>query len=111
MTVSAPPPSYGPAGIERLRNAAMRLAAELDEAGLFQAAAHVSMGGDALKRSPPLELSVGQLESDDDLEFEFDEDGRVWMTRQGYCQIISGTEAACRAMRKFLGTVALKPDG
>ena len=109
--MSATPPSYGPAGIERLRNAAVRLAGELDDAGLFQAAAYVSMGADALKRSPRLEISIGQPGSENDLDFELDEHGRVWMTRPGDCQVISDMEAACRAMQEFLGKVAAKRDG
>jgi hypothetical protein len=104
------PPSYEPASIERLRNAAMRLAAELDEARLFQAAAHVSMGADAINRGPATELTAAQLRTDIELEFEFDEHGRVWMIREGDCHIIGRTEAVCLEMRKFLANVALGRD-
>jgi hypothetical protein len=108
--MTAAPPSYGPASIERLRNAAMRLAAELDEARLFQAAAHVSMGADAIDRGPAPELTAAQLRTDIELEFEFDEHGRVWMIREGDCHIIGRTEAVCLEMRKFLANVALGRD-
>jgi hypothetical protein len=104
------PLQYGPASVERLRNAAMRLAAELDEVRLFQAAAHVSMGADAISRSPTPELSAEQLRTDVELEFEFDEHGRVWMIREGDCHIIGRTEAVCLEMRKFLANVALGRD-
>ncbi|HEX8572873.1 MAG TPA: hypothetical protein VF759_08990 [Allosphingosinicella sp.] len=104
------PPSYEPASVERLRNAAMRLAAELDEVRLFQAAAHVSMGADAISRGPAPELSAEQLRTDVELEFEFDEHGRVWMIREGDCHIIGRTEAVCLEMRKFLANVALGRD-
>ncbi|HEX8483666.1 MAG TPA: hypothetical protein VF650_17335 [Allosphingosinicella sp.] len=108
--MTATPPSYGPASIERLRNAAMRLAAELDEARFFQAAAHVSMGADAINRGPAPELTAAQLRTDIELEFEFDEHGRVWMIREGDCHIIGRTEAVCLEMRKFLANLALGRD-
>jgi hypothetical protein len=108
--MTATPPSYGPASIERLRNAAMRLAAELDEARLFQAAAHVSLGADAINRGPAPEPTAAQLRTDIELEFEFDEHGRVWMIREGDCHIIGRTEAVCLEMRKFLANVALGRD-
>ena len=108
--MTATPPSYGRASIERLRNAAMRLAAELDEARLFQAAAHVSLGADAINRGPAPEPTAAQLRTDIELEFEFDEHGRVWMIREGDCHIIGRTEAVCLEMRKFLANVALGRD-
>jgi len=108
--MTAPPPSYEPASIERLRNAAMRLAAELDDARLLQAAAHVSMGADAINRGPAPQLTKAQLRTDIELEFEFDEHGRVWMIREGDCHIIGRTEAVCLEMRKFLANVALGRD-
>jgi hypothetical protein len=111
--VSATPPSYEPASIERLRNAAMRLAAELDEVRLFQAAAYVSMGVDAINRSPAPELTAAELRTDIELEFELDEHGRVWMIREGDCHVIGrqgDLEAVCVEMRKFLANVALGRD-
>ena len=75
--------------IDRLRNAAMRLAAELDEARLYRAAAYVSLAGDAIgepvgraaqagggARIPELPR-VGQVREDGrgevDLDFTLDE--------------------------------------
>jgi hypothetical protein len=108
--MSETPLQYGPASVERLRNAAMRLAAELDEVRLFQAAAHVSLGADAISRDPAPELSAERMRTDIELEFEFDEHGRVWMIREGDCHIIGRTEAVCLEMRKFLANVALGRD-
>lgn len=98
-------PLIYPLPVERLRNAANRLAAELDDARLFQAAAYASMAADAVLHNGGEALSDNDLRTDVDLEFEFDEHGRVWMIRDGDCHIIGRTNAVCAEMRRFLGVV------
>ena len=90
----------------RLSNAATRLAAELDEAKLYKAAAYASMAADAIAEGPAA-LSEAQRRTDVELEFEVDEHGRVWMMREGDCHIIGRTDAVCAEMRRFLATVVL----
>jgi hypothetical protein len=91
----------------RLSNAATRLAAELDEAKLYKAAAYASMAADAIAEGPAAGLSEAQLRTDVELEFEVDEHGRVWMMREGDCHIIGRTNAVCAEMRRFLATIVL----
>jgi hypothetical protein len=91
----------------RLRNAATRLAAELDEAKLYKAAAYASMAADAIAEGPAAALSEAQRRTDVELEFEVDEHGRVWMMRAGDCHIIGRTDAVSAEMLRFLATVVL----
>ena len=94
----------------RLSNAATRLAAELDEAKLYKAAAYASMAADAIAEGPAATLSEAQLRTDVELEFEVDEHGRVWMMREGDCHIIGRANAVCAEMRRFLATVVLRDN-
>lgn len=91
---------------ETLRESAMRLAAELDAAGLYRAAAHAGMAADATG-----DVAKGaedyDLRTDVELEFTADEHGRVWMIREGDCHIIGRTHAVCAEMRRFLTAVML----
>lgn len=98
-----------PLPTERLRNAALRLAAELDDAALYKAAAYASMVADAIADSRG-ETQVLDLRTDVDLDFELDEHGRVWMIREGDCHIIGRRDAVCAEMRRFLRTVVLGGD-
>jgi hypothetical protein len=98
-----------PLPTERLRNAALRLAAELDDAALYKAAAYASMVADAIADSRG-ETQVLDLRTDVDLDFELDEHGRVWMIREGDCHIIGRRDAVCAEMRRFLRTVVLGDD-
>ncbi len=83
----------------------MRLAAELDEARLYVAAAHASMAVDAIERSVGKVLYAKAMRTDVELDFELDEHGRVWMFREGDCRIIGRTSAVCAEMRRFLAKV------
>jgi streptogramin lyase len=101
-----------PARDERLREAAARLAGELDEAGLFAAAALAAMAGDAVVRDASSTSSAAPQDerssirpNDIELDFEVDEHGRVWMIREGDCHVIGRREAVCAEMRRFLGEV------
>jgi len=105
--VTDQPPLTYPLPTQHLRNAAVRLAAELDEASLYKAAAHASMAADAIGDSPAGPLSDAEMRTDVDLEFEVDEHGRVWMIREGDCHIIGRTNAVCAEMRRFLASVVL----
>ena len=96
-----PPPNYPLPVVERLRNAANRLAAELDDARLYQAAAYASMAADAIEYSGGKAVSEDDLRTDVDLDFELDEHGRVWMIRQGDCHIIGRADATALKMLSF----------
>jgi len=85
----------------------VRLAAELDEARLYQAAAYASMVADAIDQSRDGARSDVDMRTDVDLDFELDEHGRVWMIREGDCHIIGRTNAVCAEMRRFLSSVVL----
>jgi hypothetical protein len=102
--VSDPPLTY-PIPTERLRNAAMRLAAELDDAQLCGAAAYASMVVDAIDQSRG--EPEPDMRTDVDLDFELDEHGRVWMIREGDCHIIGRKNAVCAEMRRFLTSIIL----
>jgi hypothetical protein len=92
---------------ERLRAAAARLAAEMDEARLYRAAAYASMAADAAAAAPPAARLEAEMRTDVDLDFALDEHGRVWMIREGDCHIIGRRNAVCAEMRRFLATVVL----
>ena len=97
--VAGETPIY-PLPSEHLRNSALRLAAELDDAALYKAAAYASMVADAIADSRG-EMQVLDLRTDVDLDFELDEHGRVWMIREGDCHIIGRRDAVCAEMRRF----------
>jgi hypothetical protein len=94
-------PSYGLPTV-RLRNAAMRLAAELDEARLYPAAAWAAMVADAIEVDAGGATGHEATGLDLDLRFDLDEQGRVWMIREVDCRLIGGKGAVCAAMRSFL---------
>jgi hypothetical protein len=100
--VPADPPLIYPPPVEHLRNAAMRLAAELDEAREYQASAYVSMAADVM--GPPDEAAVNdnRPHSDVECEFELDEYDRVWMIRDGDCHIIGRKDYIRKEMWRFL---------
>jgi hypothetical protein len=100
----------GAGAAERLRGAAARLAAELDEAGLFRAAAYASMTADAAAEALPTAQREAEMGTDVELDFTLDEHGRVWMIREGDCHIIGRTNAVCAEMRRFLASVARGED-
>jgi hypothetical protein len=96
------PPLEYPPPVERLRNAALRLTAELDEARLYQAAAYVAMAVDAMSQRPEDAVNDNRPGSDMECEFELDEHGRVWMIRDGDCHIIGRREDIRKEMWRFL---------
>lgn len=88
----------------------MRLAAELDEAELYLAAAYASMAVDAINQSDGSASDNKDMRTDVELDFELDEHDRVWMIREGDCHIIGRKNSVCAEMRRFLRGVAL-PQG
>jgi hypothetical protein len=46
-----------------------------------------------------------------DLDFTLDEQGRVWMIREGDCYVLGPTDPVCGEMRRFLTSVAAGGDG
>jgi len=88
--------------VDRLRDAAARLTAELDEARLHQAAAYVAMAVDAMERAPELATNDNAPRSDVECDFELDEHGRVWIVLEGDCHMIGRKEAVRKSMWRFL---------
>lgn len=126
--MSAGRSTIDPQSVSRLRDAARRLAAALDRARLYKAAAYASMAADSIRagKSPPTEVEGGsripglprgrRVRNDDrgadvDLDFTLDEQGRAWMIREGDCYILGRAEAVCAEMRRFLADVAAGGDG
>lgn len=97
------PTSY-PLPAQHFLNAAMRLAAELDEAQLYRAAAYASMVADAIRRGAE-PAKEEDRHTDVGLDFELDEHDRVWMVREGDCYILGRSNPVCAQMRRFLATV------
>lgn len=110
QAVTAPPPPSYPQPTQHLRNAAARLAAELDDARLYRAAAYASMVIDAIDQSGGEPAPDGDMWTDVELDFELDEHGRVWMIREGECHIIGRSNTVGAKMRHFLTMVALRHD-
>ncbi|MFL6843642.1 MAG: hypothetical protein ACJ8ER_02035 [Allosphingosinicella sp.] len=88
--------------MEHLREIAMRLTPELDEARLYQAAAYVSMAVDAMAQSPAAAVNDNVPRNDVECDFELDEHGRVWIILEGDCHIIGRKEAVRKEMWRFL---------
>lgn len=80
----------------------MRLAAELDEARLHQAAAYVGMAVEAMERDPEPAVNDNRPRPDAECEFELDEHDRVWMIRDGDCHIIGRKAEIRKEMWRFL---------
>lgn len=91
---------------DSLRGAAMRLAAELDQARLYQAAAYASMVADAIDNSRGKEVDRNITRTDVESEFELDEHGRVWLIKDGDCFIIGRRLTIIIEMRRFLSNAA-----
>lgn len=101
---SEEPPAY-PLPAQHLRNAAARLAAELDDAKLYKAAAYASMVADAIDAGQTAAGHDDDMRTDVECDFELDEHDRVWMIREGDCYIIGRKNAVCVEMRRFLREV------
>jgi hypothetical protein len=103
--------------LERLRSSMMRLAAELDGARLYQAAAYISMAGDSIGQSVLRQAQDERPEAqretwaEVDLDFTLDEHGQAWMILEGDCHRLGGGDAVCAEMRRFLAGVASGGDG
>ncbi|HZG09551.1 MAG TPA: hypothetical protein VEZ70_11290 [Allosphingosinicella sp.] len=93
----------------RLRAAAVRLAAEMEAAGVVLGAAYARLAGDALEgRLPEGWGREAGVVDGDGVEFEADEHGRVWMIREGVCHAVGRVEAVCGEMRRFLNGIPPK---
>ena len=107
LVIDSLAPAAGPAaapGSERvsaLRDSAARLVADLDAAALYQAAAHASMALVAIIKAGDV-FNDNQPRTETDLEFELDEHGRVWMIKDGDCEIIGRIWETRCAMLNFL---------
>src|SRR5688572_8618128 len=99
------PSTIYPLPVEHLRNAAQRLAAELDDARLFQAAAYASMAADAIDQGPAPTPTSELLRTDVECEFEVDEHDRIWLIRRGDCLIIGKTSSVFPEMRRLISAV------
>lgn len=107
MSVEPPPVAVLPA--EQLREATMRLTAEFDLARMHQAAAYVSMAVVAMAKDPNGAADDRKYRSDVECEFEVDEHDRVWMYRDGDCQIIGRKNYIRTEMWRFLRAMLSKP--
>ena len=107
MSVKPPPVKVQP--VETLREAAERLTAELDLARLHQAAAYVSMAVVAMETFPKGRRGDRKYRSDVECEFELDEHDRVWMYRDGDCQIIGRKNYIRTEMWRFPRVMLSKP--
>jgi hypothetical protein len=107
LSVFNPPPIPVPS-VEALRAAAIRLTAELDQARLHQAAAHVSMAVSAMAEGPEPSVNDNVFRSDVECAFELDEHDRVWMVRDGDCHIIGRKDYIRTEMWRFLRTMLSK---
>jgi hypothetical protein len=107
VSVQNPPPIPVPP-VDELRAAAMRLTAELDQARLHQAAAHVSMAVHAMTGAPDPAVNDNVFRSDVECQFEVDEHERVWMYRDGDCSIIGRKDYIRTEMWRFLRTMLAK---
>jgi hypothetical protein len=107
VSVFNPPPIPVPP-LEELRATAIRLTAELDQAKLHRAAAHVSMAVQALAGAPDPAVNDNVHRSDVECEFELDEHDRVWMIRDGDCHIIGRKDYVKTEMWRFLRTMLAK---
>ncbi|HEX8511714.1 MAG TPA: hypothetical protein VF688_01265 [Allosphingosinicella sp.] len=107
MSVFNPPPIPVPP-LDELRAAAMKLTAELDQAKLHQAAAHVSMAVEAMAKAPDPAVNDNVYRSDVECEFELDEYERVWMYRDGDAHIIGRKDYVRTEMWRFLRTTLAK---
>jgi hypothetical protein len=108
LSVYNPPPIPVPP-VEELRAAAMRLTAELDQARLHQAAAHVGLAVEAMAEGPEGAVNDNIFRSDVECEFEVDEHDRVWMCRDGDCSIIGRKDYVRTEMWRFLRVLLSKP--
>lgn len=112
--------------LERLRATMMRLAAELDGVRLHQSAAYISMAADSIVdlrsssiRQAQDDPSTGSgragsgsgLPEAIDLDFTLDENGLVWLIRDGDCHRLGPGEPVCAEMRRFLAGVECGGDG
>jgi hypothetical protein len=107
MSVDPPPVEVLPA--EQLREAAVRLTADLDLARMHQAAAYVSMAVVAMAKDPDGAAKDRKYRSDVECEFELDEHDRVWMYRDGDCHIIGRKNYIRTEMWRFLRVLLSKP--
>lgn len=108
MSVYNPPPMPVPP-LAELRAAAMRLTAELDQAKLHRAAAHVSRAVEAMAEDPEAAVNDNVFRSDVECAFEVDEHGRVWMIRDGDCHIIGRRDYVRTEMWRFLRVLLVRP--
>ncbi|HEU0134981.1 MAG TPA: hypothetical protein VFR28_09170 [Allosphingosinicella sp.] len=102
------PPLTYPLPTGRLRNSALRLMAGLDEARLYQAAAHVGMAIEAMEMEPAPAVNDNKPGGDSEGRFELDRDGRVWMIRDGDCHIIGRKDYVRTEMWRFLRVLLSK---
>ena len=96
----------GPAGPSgeagRLKAAAEGLREEMDSAGFPLAAAYVGLAAEVLEERLPADWGRSASPPGEEVEFEADEHGRVWIVRDGLCDVIGRREAVAAEMRRFL---------
>lgn len=87
----------------RLKVAALSLEKEMHEAGFALAAAYAGLAAGALEAGMPSDWGrPARVLEGDEVEFEVDEHGRVWLVRDGACDVIGRRDAVVAEMRRFL---------
>jgi hypothetical protein len=89
--------------------AALTLDKEMSEAGFGLAAAYLSLAAKALEPELPSDWGrTPPVLRGDGVELELDEHGRVWLVRDGMCDVIGRRDEVVAEMRRFLDEIAQK---
>jgi hypothetical protein len=92
----------------RLGAAAAALAGEMEAAGFEVAAAYARLAGEALEDRLPSDWGRSSGPPGEEAEFELDEHGRVWVVRDGLCEVLGRREGVVAEIRRFLHEIAPK---
>ena len=90
----------------RLRAAALALRDEMDAAGEALGAAYAELAAKALEDRLPADWGRRSGPPGEEAEFELDEHGRVWVVRDGLCDVLGRREAVVAEMHRFLAQEA-----
>lgn len=87
----------------RLKVAALALEEEMEAAGFVLAAAYLSLAAKGLEAGMPSDWGrPARVLEGDEIAFELDEHERVWLVRDGACDVIGRREEVVGEMRRFI---------
>lgn len=90
----------------RLKAAALELEEEMEAAGFVLAAAYLSLAVKGLEPEMPSDWGrPAKVLEGEEIAFELDEHGRVWLVRDGRCDVIGLRDDVVAEMRRFLSEV------